>query len=120
MDFAVFVRANKHLFKHLYSQFPFDFLLLFDVSRVKKKKKKEMLFKILTCNCFIGTFHSESFDKKLFHFHCKCKTHLIKEKHKLFVLFCENHLFDGKKGAYSHQHKECTCINESVHDICKY
>ena len=64
MDFAVFVRANKHkltdrndfllqfvakefinlrhLFKRLYSQFPFDFLLLFDVSRVKKKKKKKI------------------------------------------------------------------------------
>ena len=79
-----------------------------------------MLFKILTCSCFIGTFHSEGFNKKLIHFHCKCKTYPIREKHKLFVLFCENHPFGGKKGAYSHQHKECTCINESVDDICKY
>ena len=75
-----------------------------------------MLGKVLMCECFYQIFQSEggSYEKKYLHFHCKCK-----EKHWLFVLFCNWHPY----GADSNQNmlgQKCTCAALTHDEICGF
>ena len=63
----------RGLFKRLCSQKPLEFLILFDFYR--EYKNKNMLFKVLMCQCFAGKFHFEGnkYIKNLFTFTADAK-----------------------------------------------
>ena len=69
--------------------------------------------KVLMCECFYQIFQSKggSYEKKYLHFHCKCK-----EKHVLFVLFCDWHSY-GTNSNQEMTGQKCTCAGLTHDEI---
>ena len=67
------------------------------------------------CSCYVEKFHSEGneYVKKLTHFHCKCK-----EKHLLYVLFCDKHPYGS--ALIPQMEKKYTCATASALDVCDF
>ena len=78
-----------------------------------------MLFKVLMFRWFAEKFHFEGnkYVTKLVHLHCRCKDYPLRQKHKLFVLFCSMKPF----GFWSRSSDDllCTCASELAGDVCK-
>ena len=99
------------MFRKVFRQYPFEFLILFDLCREKK-----MLAKELMCECFYQIFQSEggSYEKKYPHLHCGCK-----EKHVLYVLFCDWHSY-GSDSNQEMTGQKCSCAVLTRDEICGF
>ena len=75
-----------------------------------------MLGKVLMRECFYQIFQSEggSYEKKYLHFHCKRK-----EKHVLFVLFCNWHPY-GANSSQEMSGQKCPCSALTHDEICGF
>ena len=67
------------------------------------------------CSCYAEKFHEEEnvHEKKLCHFHCKCK-----DKHLNFILICEKHPYVADK--IPNMEPRCTCPILDPHEICNF
>ena len=75
-----------------------------------------MLGKVVMCECFYQIFQSEgsSYEKKYLHFYCRCK-----EKHVLFVLFCDWHPY-GSDSNQEMTRQTCICGVLTHDEICEF
>ena len=75
-----------------------------------------MLAKVLMCECFYQIFQFEggSYEKKYLHFQCRCK-----EKHVLYVLFCDWHPYVSNSNQEMSGQK-CTCAVLAHNETCGF
>ena len=68
------------------------------------------------CECYNEKFNSEgsAYIKKVTHFHCKCK-----DKHRLYVLFCEDHPYGGNFN-FQMTERKCLCATHLSHEVCQF
>ena len=68
------------------------------------------------CECYNEKFNSEgsAYIKKVTHFYCKCK-----DKHRLYVLFCEDHPYGGNFN-FQMTEKKCLCATHLSHEVCQF
>ena len=68
------------------------------------------------CECYNEKFNSEgsAYIKKVTHFYCKCK-----DKHRLYVLFCEDHPYGGNFN-FQMTERKCLCATHLSHEVCQF
>ena len=104
------------MFGTVCSKHQFEFLLPHIFITIKQRiNKKKVLVKILMCSCYAEKFHEEEnvYEKKLCHFHCKCKN-----KHHIFILTWEKHLYVVDN--IPNMEPRCTCPILDPDEICNF
>ena len=68
------------------------------------------------CECYNEKFNSEgsAYIKKVTHFYCKCK-----DKHRLYVLFCEDHPY-GDNFNFQMTERKSLCATHLSHEVCQF
>lgn len=76
-----------------------------------------MISKILMCRCYKEEFKTEghTYNKKLIHFHCKCK-----EKHFYYILLRKNHPFGADFGGSATDERKCNYKSGLFHEVCGF